>query len=102
MAKQNVTQPHSPKQTKSERFEIRLTPAQKERLEQAALLENCKMTTFVTQAIQSASEDTIKRHQQLVLSAEASKRFVEALLSPPAPNEALKSAFTKYKDSIQG
>jgi uncharacterized protein (DUF1778 family) len=42
----------------------------------------------------------IDEHERSVLSAEESRSFVDALLSPPPPNDALKAAFSRYRKAV--
>jgi uncharacterized protein (DUF1778 family) len=42
----------------------------------------------------------IKEDQTLKLSVEESEALVEALLKPPDPNNALKTAFSTYEQVI--
>lgn len=67
---------------KQERLDARLTQEQKELLEQAAALEHTSLTNFVVRSAQRAAEQTIHNHSVLVLSARASRDFVDALLNP--------------------
>ena len=85
---------------KQERLDARLTQEQKELLEQAAALEHTSLTNFVVRSAQRAAEQTIHNHSVLVLSARASRDFVDALLNPPAPNAALRAAAEDYKRMI--
>src|SRR5438270_13677753 len=75
---------------RQERLEARVTAEQKELLQRAAALEGRTLTDFVVRSIQRAAEQTIRRHQELVLKASESQAFVDALLNPPAPNHALR------------
>ena len=43
----------------------------------------------------------IAKHQTLMLNREDSELFVEAVLNPPLPNEALKAAAIKYKQTMR-
>ena len=88
-------------QTKSERFETRLTPELKQKLELAAMLENCNLSEFVSRAIQQVTDQTIRQHQETRLNMEDSVRFVEALLNPPPPSETLKAGYKRYKERMQ-
>ncbi len=38
----------------------------------------------------------IEQHQMLQLSVEESKAFVDAILNPPEPNQALREAVLRY------
>lgn len=49
---------------------------------------------------QNTAYQVIERHQTLKLSLEDSETFVEAVLNPQHPNEALKLAVLKYKQTI--
>jgi uncharacterized protein (DUF1778 family) len=82
---------------KQERLEARITPEQKELLQQAAALEGTSLTDFVVRSAQRAAEQSIRDHAALLLSARESQAFVEALLNPPAPNAALRAAADHYR-----
>ena len=97
MSHQPVSEPPA---LKSERFEARLTPEQKQMLQLAATLEGCSMVDFVSQVIHHASIQTIEKHQHLSLILADSKKLAQALLNPPEPNDALLSAFTCYKNTF--
>lgn len=43
---------------------------------------------------------TIANHNVLKLSAEDSRAFVDAILNPAPPNEALKAAAKRYKQEF--
>jgi uncharacterized protein (DUF1778 family) len=49
---------------------------------------------------EEAALKAIEEHELLTLSAEDSKVFIEALLSPPEPNEALRLATQRYKQMV--
>jgi uncharacterized protein (DUF1778 family) len=78
------------------RLEARVTPETKSLLQQAADLEGRTLTDFVIASVQAEAYRVIERHQKLKLSREDSEAFVNALLSPPQPNDALKSAVQRY------
>ncbi|PKL75025.1 MAG: DUF1778 domain-containing protein [Candidatus Melainabacteria bacterium HGW-Melainabacteria-1] len=88
-------------QSKSERFETRLTLELKQKLELAAMLENCNLSEFVSRAIKQVTEQTIRQHQETRLNMEDSLRFVEAVLNPPPPSKALKAGYKRYKERLQ-
>lgn len=88
-------------QIKSERYETRLTPQLKEKLELAAILENCKQSEFVSRALNQATDQTIRQHQETRLNMEDSVRFVEALLNPPPPSKDLKAGYKRYQERLQ-
>ncbi|MDV3001989.1 MAG: hypothetical protein N5P05_003595 [Chroococcopsis gigantea SAG 12.99] len=79
------------------RLEARISPETKALVQRAADLQGRTVTDFVIASIQEAAYVVIKEHQALHLGVEDSEAFVEALLNPPEPNEALKSAALRYK-----
>jgi uncharacterized protein (DUF1778 family) len=85
---------------KQERLEARVTPEQKELLQQAAALEGITLTDFVVRSARRAAEQSIRDHTRLVLTAQESRAFVEALLNPPAPNAALRAAAEHYRKMV--
>jgi uncharacterized protein (DUF1778 family) len=86
------------KQEKSmARLEARISPETKALLQKAAALEGRTLTDFVVASVQAEACRVIQQHQTLKLSLEDSQAFVDALLNPPKPNEALKAAVLRYK-----
>lgn len=85
---------------KAERLEARITKRQKEIIERAAQLSGTSVTGFVVASAQAAAVETIKNSQFIKLQGEAAEVFVNALLNPPAPNAAAKSAWRRYKEQV--
>jgi uncharacterized protein (DUF1778 family) len=83
---------------RAERLDFRITSAQKRNIERAASLRGTSVTDFVVNEVQSAAIATIKEFESLELRDEDRRVFVEALLNPPKPNDALKAAAARYKD----
>jgi uncharacterized protein (DUF1778 family) len=79
------------------RLEARISAEVKALVLRAAELEGRSLTDFVSAAIVAEACRVIERHQALVLSLADSEAFVEALLNPPQPNEALKAAARSYR-----
>lgn len=77
---------------KTERFEARLTEAQKELFERAAAVTGRSMTDFVLSSAAETARHVLLQWQTLQLSADDSRRFAEAILAAPAPNEHLRAA----------
>lgn len=82
---------------RTERTEVRLSPAQKRRIERAASLKGMSVSDFIVQHADEAAIRTIEQHTALTLSERASRIFVEALLNPPEPGERLKAAARRYR-----
>jgi len=80
-----------------ERVEIRMTRMQKRDIERAANLRGTSVTDFILNAVQPAATETIREFEVLELRNEDRQVFVEALLNPPEPNEALKAAVVRHK-----
>lgn len=87
---------------KRERLEARITAEQKQRIQRAAALAGLSMTDFVVQSAEQAAEQTIRRYEVISLSARDSAAFAEALLNPPAPNDALLAALRGARNFIKG
>jgi uncharacterized protein (DUF1778 family) len=82
------------------RLEARISQETKALVQKAADLEGRTLTDFVVASVQAAAYKVIEQHQTLKLSIEDSEAFVEAILNPPKPNEALKSAALRYKQTM--
>lgn len=83
------------------RLEARIPRDLKKTLEQAAAVTgHPTVTSFVLFALQASARKAMEEHQRAQLSAEESTSFVEALLSPAAPNAALRSAFKRYREEV--
>lgn len=82
---------------RAERVEIRMTPAQKRTLERAAKLRGSSVTDFILNLVQPAAKAAIQESEILELRNEDRRVFVEALLNPPKPNKALRSAVARHK-----
>jgi uncharacterized protein (DUF1778 family) len=82
---------------RGERVEIRMTRVQKRNIERAATLRGTSVTDFILSAVQPAATETIREFEMLELRNEDRRVFVEALLNPPEPNEALKAAAARHK-----
>ncbi len=84
-----------------ERIEARVSPEQKAFLQRAVALEGRTVTDFLVGSAQTAALETIRRHEQIILSARDSARFVEALLNPPAPNERFREAARLHRALVE-
>ena len=82
---------------KAERLEARLAREQKRLIERAAQIRGTSVTDFVLASAQQAAMETIDDFQTLRLRDEARDAFVNALLSPPAPNARARAAAQRYK-----
>ena len=92
------TQTH--RSRKEERLEARVTPDQKRLIERAAALRGTSVTEFVVVSAQEAATSAIKDFEVLSLRDEAREVFINAVLNPPAPNEAARTAAERYKKNM--
>ena len=83
-------------QTATERLEARVVPEQKALFQRAAALRGVSLKAFMIDSMREAAVKTLEQHEQLKLTIEERQNFIEALLNPPSPNEALRSATRRY------
>ena len=77
---------------KDERLQIRLNPAEKRLLEQAADAAHLSISAFVLQAAAQQAEELLTERQLVTLPAAAAEAFAEALARPAVVNERLAGA----------
>ncbi|HXX19064.1 MAG TPA: DUF1778 domain-containing protein [Candidatus Acidoferrum sp.] len=80
-----------------ERVEIRATPEQKRHLERAAEIRGTTLTGFILNEAHEAAMAAINEFEFVQLRNEDRRVFVEALLNPPKPNDALRAAAARHK-----
>lgn len=83
-----------------ERLEARLTSDVKAVIQHAANIRGRSLSDFVVSSALEAAEKTIREHEVIVLSTRDSIAFVEALLNPQGPNEALREAADRYREQF--
>ncbi|MGH9689240.1 MAG: DUF1778 domain-containing protein [Candidatus Acidiferrales bacterium] len=83
---------------KADRLEARVTPEQKRLIARAAALRGSSVTEFIVASAQQAAAETIKDFEVLTLQDEAREAFVNAVLHPPAPNQAARKAALRYSE----
>jgi uncharacterized protein (DUF1778 family) len=89
----------NPLPTTEARIEARISVEAKALIQRAVDIEGTTLTDFISKSAQAAAQDVIEAHQTLKLGIEDSRAFVDAILNPKEPNEALKSAVRRYKES---
>jgi uncharacterized protein (DUF1778 family) len=92
-----MAQVQSHRLRKEERLEARVTTAQKRLIERAAALRGTSVTEFVVVSAQEAAINAIKDFEVLSLRDQAREMFINAILNPPAPNEAARIAAERYE-----
>ena len=83
------------------RLEARLPSSVYATTTRAAELKGRTVTDFVVSAAHAAAQRAIEEEGIIRLSAEDQQRFAEALLDPPAPNEALRRAARRHRDQVE-
>jgi len=86
---------------KLELIEARLSPEAKQLIEEAARLRGNSMSDFLVNAAQEAARQTVREHRVITMSSRDSRAFVQAILNPPEPNDALRDAVRHYR-SVMG
>lgn len=95
-----VTQTASRTKPKPERLEARLPAEAKAIIQHAADISGRSLSDFVVTSALEAAEETIRRHEVIVLSARDSLALAEALLNPKGPNEALRAAARRHRELL--
>lgn len=101
MSRIKKTQQGNIQSLKTERLEARVATHVKELIQRAADLEGRSLTDFMLDNLQEAAKRVIKEHNVMILSESDSKLFVESMLNPPEPNEALKRAARRHRELFQ-
>lgn len=76
--------------TKNARLEFRVPGSEKELIEDAARIQGVSVSDFLATVAHREATRVVQEHAVIQLGRAESARFVEALLSPPEPNEALR------------
>ena len=85
---------------KEQRFNIRLTSAAKERIEQAASLEGKTASSFILSSALAQAELTIRDHETMVLSRRDAEVLVDALMRPPRMSAKLAAALQEHERRV--
>jgi uncharacterized protein (DUF1778 family) len=86
---------------KVERIEARIHPERRRLIERAAAIKGASISEFVNSSLYEAAKRIVDEHESWVLSGRDREIFVNALLHPPAPNQAMKDAFRSHKKRVQ-
>ena len=70
--------------TNSERLNLRLKPAGRRRIEQAAAFEGRTVSSFIVWSALASAEWTIREHDTMVLSPRDVEDLLQAILQAPA------------------
>ena len=81
--------------SRSTNINIRVAPAQRNLIDQAASLSNKTRTEFILDAVTRAAKDAILDQVLFRVSAEQFLEFQRLLDSPPSSNERLKALISR-------
>ncbi len=85
--------------TSDARLDLRMSAADKDRIVRAASLRGVPIAAFVREAALRESESVMNAAESLTLSAEESRRFLQALDTPFEPNAKLKKALARISSA---
>lgn len=83
------------------RMEARVSIEAKALIQKAVDIEGGTLTDFISKSAQIAAQRVVESHQTLKLGLEDSRAFVDAILNPKEPNNALKKAVKRYNVGYQ-
>lgn len=86
---------------KDDRVNFRVSSAMKSVLVRAAEVTGRSLSDFIAFSAFSAAQKAIEEVEQLQLAEEDRVVFLDALSNPPAPNDALKAAATRYRKLVE-
>ncbi|HFP5284280.1 TPA: DUF1778 domain-containing protein [Escherichia coli] len=89
-----------PSATQTARLEARISTELHAMLKRAAEIQGRTMTDFIISAVQDAAQRAIEQTDIIRLSRTDQEIFAQALLSPTAPNDALKRAFKRRNNML--
>lgn len=85
-----------PNPSRTARIEARIAPEALAMVKRAAQLQGRSVSDFVVAAAQDLAQRTLEDAAVIRLSAEDQARFVNLLLTPPEPNDALRRAHAAH------
>jgi uncharacterized protein (DUF1778 family) len=86
---------------RNERLEARVSAEQKDLFLRAAELQGRTLTDFVIASVHEAAVRTIEDMQSIQLTAQESRAFAEAMLTPREPADRLKAAARRYIETLE-
>ncbi|MEJ2880381.1 type II toxin-antitoxin system TacA family antitoxin [Pedobacter sp. GR22-6] len=89
--------------TVNDRIDVRISKEQKELIKYASELSGFKsLSEFIVYHVQAQAQKIIKDSNTILSSMEDKRIFLEAILNPAEPNDALKKArlnYNKFKEA---
>jgi uncharacterized protein (DUF1778 family) len=91
-----------PRTRKRERLVARVSAEDKAIISQAAAIAGQSAGSFMLAEARKAAVATLETCQRIVLNAQQTRRFVEALLAPPRkPTPRMRAAMRAYKATVK-
>ena len=88
---------------RSEKLDLRLTPAAKQMIYEAASSQNRSVTDFVLDSALARAEETLSDRRRFLLNAAQWEAFMTALDAPPRPLPRIERLFSEpsiFENSI--
>lgn len=79
----------------NDRMDVRLDAAEKARIQTAASLRGQKASVFAREVMLREADVVLAQHTTVALTAEESRRFMDALSAPFKPNAKLARAIAR-------
>lgn len=86
---------------KQKRIDLRVTHEQKDLLEKAAHLKGMSLSSYLLSNSLEAAQADLEIHHKLVLSDRDRDLFLQLLVNPPKPNQALKEAMKQFQEEYE-
>lgn len=86
--------------TNSERVNLRLKPAAKRRIEQAAAFAGKTVSGFIVSSALAVAERTLREHETMELSRRDAEVFLDAIVNPPKPSAKLRGALEEHRRRV--
>ena len=90
-------EPRTRRAKAEERIDARLPADTKQLIERAAGITGVTLSDFVISRAYEAATAVVHEYDAWTLNRRDSKAFIDSLLNPSEPNEALKAAAERYK-----
>ena len=87
-------------QSKNERINLRMKSSAKRLIDLAAGFEGKTISHFILTSALKSAEQTVQEHQEMILNAENSKAFFDALSAPVRFNQKLTTAFEEHDKRV--
>lgn len=85
---------------KNDRINLRLKSSAKSLLERAASFEGKTISHFILNCALIQAEETVRKHESMVLSAKDSEAFINALSKPVDFNKPLMDALNEHAKRV--